>query len=57
MINDTFDQILEIARNEKKKVVSDRKQLTEMVEKYKQLFSDYNRVAAPKRKTNFLNSF
>lgn len=57
LINDTFDQILEIARNEKKKVVSDRKQLTEMVEKYKQLFSDYNRVAAPKRKTNFLNSF
>lgn len=55
-INATFDKILTLARSEKQKNCTTKTQINDMVQKYKQLFQEYNRDAPPNRQTTFLDN-
>lgn len=56
VINKKFDQMLEIAKTEKEKTCTSKKQLNDMVQSYKQLFIEYNRDAPPNRRPNFFDT-
>ncbi|KAK8882880.1 Heat shock protein ssb1 [Tritrichomonas musculus] len=55
-INEKFDQILAIANSEKQRSCTNKDQLNSMVQKYKQLFVEYNRDAPPNRQADFFDT-